>query len=175
MSCAKLKADLLAAREVREVILSAALTELAAEDTASLVFVSMAIPGRHKDLAGSAALFRWALAELGACLKPARLLRQDQDILGPYAILHVGMPAPETKRLCMAVEDSRPSARLLDLDVYHSGRRRLGRVEVGEPPRACLLCEQPAADCIRLKRHSLEALVDHANDLLTTFRGAVAG
>jgi holo-ACP synthase len=171
MSFAKLRAEILAARDSREATLAAVL----GRTPASLVFVSTALPGPRKDLAGSEALFRWALAELGVHLRSTQALAQGRDVLGPYAIVTVGMPAAKTKQACIAIEDSQPPARLLDLDVYGADGTRLGRLDIGKSPRLCLLCNQPAADCIRLKRHSMEELINHAQDLLAIVSGAAAG
>lgn len=174
MSFVRLRAEILAARDARQVLLDAALD--AALAGAGAVFVATAIPGPRKDLAGSGALFRWALAELEGRLGTTRALLQDRwDILGPYAIVAVDAPITATKRACIAIEDACPPARLLDLDVYDAAGRRVGRVDLGQPPRACLLCTQPAADCMRLRRHAMEALTHHAEHLLATFRCAAAG
>jgi holo-ACP synthase CitX len=86
--------------------------------------------------------------------------------LGPYAILRNTEPADAVKRACIAIEDSRPAARLLDLDVYDADGTRLGRIGFSAPPRACLLCNHPAVDCMRLHRHSPDRVIDHARHLL---------
>lgn len=166
MSCAKLKADILAAREAREAMLHALLGE------AATVFISTAIPGPHKELAGSEALFRWGLDALAAPHHRLRILAQGWDVLGLYAVAALAEPAALVKRHCMTIEGSWPAARLLDLDVYTADGRRLGRVDTGQPPRTCLLCPEPASDCIRLQRHAPETLIRHAEHLLACFRAA---
>jgi holo-ACP synthase len=171
MSCAKLKAEILAARDNREAMLNAVL----GTTPASLVFVSTALPGPRKDLTGSDDLFRWALTELERRLGSLQALAQGRDVLGPYAIVAVGLSAAITKQACVALEDSQPPARLLDLDIYGADGTRLGRLDIGQPARRCLLCNQPAADCIRLKRHATEELIHHAKNLLAIVSGAAAG
>ena len=44
--------------------------------------------------------------------------------------------------------------------------RAARRIGFGAPPRACLLCNHPAVDCMRLHRHSPDRVIDHARHLL---------
>jgi holo-ACP synthase len=164
MSCVRLQADILAARDAREAVLGQVLARAAGP--ATVVFVSMAIPGPCKTPPGSDALFGWGLAELTDRFDRVETWVRDWDALGPYAILEATEPADAVKRTCIAIEDSRPAARLLDLDVYDADGTRLGRIGFGVPPRACLLCNHPAVDCMRLHRHSLDRVIDHAHHLL---------
>ncbi len=162
MSYAKSQTELLAARDAREALLGS-LREFAGTP---LIFLSTAIPGVEKSPPGSDALFLWGRRQLGLRLPHCRHLVTRIDRLGWCAVFAVeGTPA-EVKRTCMTIEDSHTSARLLDLDVYTANGVQLGRTQIGAPVRRCLLCDQPASDCIRLRRHSIQALQAHVNDLL---------
>lgn len=162
MSYARLRAELLHARDGREVLVQAAL-----EGTpATVVMVSTVIPGPRKTPAGSERLVHWAVEELERRLSGAWLLARNRDALGLYALLATRQHAVEVKARCVAIEDSRPAARLLDLDVHPTPGRRLGRAELGLPPRPCLLCGEPAVDCMRLNRHPQQGLVRHVERLL---------
>ncbi|MDX1657016.1 MAG: citrate lyase holo-[acyl-carrier protein] synthase [Candidatus Competibacteraceae bacterium] len=171
MSCAKsasdLRAEILAARDNRETMIHT----LLAEGAASLVFVSLAIPGPDKNLPGSEALFRWALARL----QPAQRLVQGWDVLGRYQIVALNLDPVQAKRRACAIEDRHPAARLLDLDVYGPDGRQWSRTALGGKPRPCLLCHEPAGSCIRLQRHAPEAVIAHAKHLLTDFGHPAAG
>ena len=172
MSCDKsevesLRAEIIAARDSREAMIRVML----AEGAASLVFVSLAIPGPQKNLPGSEALFRWSLSRL----QPARRLVQGWDVLGLYQIVALTLDPVQAKGRACAIEDQHPAARLLDLDVYDPDGRQLGRTALGGNPRPCLLCDQPAGSCIRLQRHAPEALIAHAQRLLTDFGYSPAG
>lgn len=164
MSCARLQTELLAARDAREAVLGA----LLANTPGTLVMVSSALPGPDKTPPGSAALFAWGLAELHRRLGDGVDLAGGEDLLGPYRVVASALDARWVKTHCLAIEAASPAARLLDLDVYTEGVR-LGRADIGEAARRCLLCEQPAADCIRLRRHSLEALLERVHELLAPF------
>jgi holo-ACP synthase CitX len=131
-----------------------------------MLMVSTVIPGPRKELPGGEILFRWALAELADRLAEISLLARIQDALGPYVLLATSEPADEVKAMCVVIEDSRPAARLLDLDVYPAPGRRVGRAELGLPPRPCLLCSESAVDCMRLNRHPQQDLICHVENLL---------
>lgn len=166
-SFARLRSELLAAREAREALLSAIL----AEATVTIVFASTAVPGPCKCLPGGDALLRWGANRLDDC----RTIRGGFDVLGPYAVLAVAAEPRAAKRACLAIENGHPAARLLDLDVYGLNGVRVGRTDLSEPARPCLICEQPAVDCIRLQRHPMEVLVARAESLLAMFHAAAAG
>lgn len=165
MSYARLRSELLAARDAREALLGSILAEAAT----TIIFASTAVPGPHKRPPGIDALLRWGVDRLKHRINACQLLLSESDLLGPYAVLSVGAEPRIAKLTCLTIENDHPAARLLDLDVYAADTARIGRVDVGEPPRRCLLCEQPAVNCIRLNRHSMEALLERVQYLLEAF------
>ena len=166
----KLRSELLAARDAREILLAS----LRAETTAILVFVSTAIPGPEKRPPGAQALLDWGLARLQNQIAECHLLVAGCDPLGPYAVLAVGGQTAATKYACIGIENGYPAARLLDFDVYAASGTRLGRADIGEQARPCLACGEPAFDCIRAKRHSPESLLERVDTLLKPFDLAAA-
>lgn len=64
-----------------------------------------------------------------------------------------------------AVEDSFPAARLFDFDVIVPGEGKLSRA-VG---RRCLICDAPAAECARSRKHGLAEVKRATGDLLKAF------
>ncbi len=171
MSYASLRSELLAARDARDALLAT----LLAKHPATLIFASTAIPGPDKSPPGSQALFDRGMARLRRKLGSSRELAGGHDLLGPYRMLACTADPHWIKNLCLAIETAEPTARLLDLDVYPSTGTRIGRAELGVPPRPCLLCEQPASDCIRLRRHAMAAILDHVHTLLSPFEHPAAG
>ena len=165
MSYAKLRVELLAAREAREALLAAVLREA----TAALVLISSAIPGPDKTPPGSAALFAWGLQELQQRLGNCRIMAEGDDVLGPYCIIAAAGDIHALKTTALDIETALPAACLLDLDVYSADGMRIGRAELGAPARRCLLCAEPAVDCIRLNRHPMERLLEHVGQLLSSF------
>jgi holo-ACP synthase CitX len=165
MSYARLRAEILATRDARE----AALDVVLRQTTATVIVASTVVPGPRKKPPGIDTLLRWGLARLEHRIDACRLLLSESDLLGPYAVFSTATEPRLAKHACIAVENSHPASRLLDLDVYAATATRIGRVQLGELPRSCLLCAQPATDCIRLNRHPMEALLEHVDYLLEAF------
>lgn len=166
MSYARLRVELLAAREAREALLAALLRSA----TEALILISNAIPGPNKTPPGSAALFAWGVQELCQRIEgDYRIMAEGEDALGPYCIIAAAVDPYPLKATALDIETALPAACLLDLDVYSADGMRIGRAELGAPARRCLLCAEPAVDCIRLHRHPMERLLEHVGQLLSAF------
>lgn len=100
------------------------------------------------------------LAELG----------REQDALGQYAIFALEADPVGVKRRCVAIESRELPMRLLDLDVYSANASQIDRHSIGLVARTCLLCDQPAVDCIRAKRHLFQDVIGRVHALLARFR-----
>ena len=59
------------------------------------------------------------------------------------------------KRQVIGWEEQHPLGRLWDIDVYDPVLGPLSRAELQLPPRQCLLCSAPGAECARSRRHTL--------------------
>ena len=44
--------------------------------------------------------------------------------------------------------------------------RPMTRAEIGLPERRCLICERPARECIRARRHTADELLARYNEIL---------
>ena len=166
MLSAKLKSELLAAREQREM---QRLT-VGREVDRTLLQIGLNLPGIDKSPAGGAELLRWALQCCHGLLPAAELLLQGEDLLGPWALLSTSLSAVDVKRRTVVVETQRAAARLLDIDVYDLHGMVVGRREIAVKPRGCLLCSLNAVDCIRLKNHDYSELKVRIDELLAPFR-----
>jgi holo-ACP synthase/triphosphoribosyl-dephospho-CoA synthase len=71
----------------------------------------------------------------------------------------------EVKKKLEAVEDSFPAARLFDFDVLTEDGTKLSR----NVSRRCLICDAPAAECARSRRHGLDAVKAATDRLLRQF------
>ena len=158
--------SLLDARDSRQEALALVLSE----GPCATLFLSLNIPGAEKSPPGSEAIFLWALGELSLRFPGLALPMVARDALGPYAIIGVEIEPLAAKMCCIDLETSHPAARLIDLDVYSSTGVQIGRASLDLPRRTCLLCKQPAVECMRAKCHSFEEIVGKAHDLLAPFR-----
>jgi holo-ACP synthase CitX len=91
---------------------------------------------------------------------------------GGEVILLVDAPPLELKKMAIAIEDGEAIGRLLDIDVHTAAADGLevgctiSRFDLGLPGRRCLLCDAPAHECARSRRHSLEELKKKIAQLL---------
>ena len=134
------------------------------------LFLALNIPGGDKTPPGAEALFLWMLNQLPAVLPGFLESSKFHDVLGPYAILGLDSDPKVVKKACVHLEAGHPASRLIDLDVYSPNGQQVDRSSLGLPARACLVCDQPAVDCIRAKRHSLHSVIHRVHELLAPFR-----
>lgn len=166
MSSARFAGKFLAAREARQELLSRALRA----GRPATLFVSLNLPGPDKAPPGTTELFRRGCAQIAETFPGSLLVATDRDDLGHFALRLIDADPLAIKRLCIDIEESHPAARLLDLDVYASETVQIGRASLSLPARRCLVCDQPAVDCMRTQRHAIGEVIAKAHELLTPFR-----
>ncbi len=166
MSSVKFANRFLAARDARQELLSRALCG----GRPAVLFVSLNLPGPDKSPPGATALFRRGGEQIAETFPGSLLLAVDRDALGHFALRVLDAEPLAVKRLCIVIEESHPAGRLLDLDVYSPASGQIGRAHLGLPARRCLLCDQPAVDCMRTRRHASGEVIALAHELLAHFR-----
>ena len=155
----------LEARDARQQAVNRLLGPARPGDAASLLLLSANIPGEEKHRPGVARLLRNALSALTGAIGLKGLL-SGRDLLGPFHIGRSNLPPAEAKRIAVAIEAENPAGRLVDVDVYRPDGSQLDRAALGLSPRACLLCSEPARECILLQRHSTAELLERVDSLL---------
>lgn len=125
-----------------------------------LLCFTMNIPGPEKwsrDVAIGFYLGCWFLDD---ALKGRNLLYKKitTGITGGEGYYVVDMPAKELKKIAMEIEQVDPVGRLFDMDVLTPEGTKISRQELGQKPRACLLCDNEAVVCARSRAHSLDEL-----------------
>jgi triphosphoribosyl-dephospho-CoA synthase len=166
MNDPELRADLLEARDARQASAQSALGR-----GVSILMISANMPGADKHRPGVARMLSRALDSLQGAIG-LEMLESPRDRLGPFH-LAVSRAAPaDAKRAALAIEAASPSGRLLDLDVYGPDGGQLDRAGLGLPPRPCLVCGEPARECILLRRHGERELLARVDELLRPWRPA---
>lgn len=90
-------------------------------------------------------------------------------LTGPERFYLVDGDFKKLKQCAVSFEDSTPSRRLFDLDVLINDAdniRSISRTELGENPRKCLICNLPAKECGRSRRHQVSDLQIKVNQLI---------
>jgi holo-ACP synthase len=151
--------QILASREHRAACQVAALARF----QKPLVSMTVVMPGPVKDGPLPRTVLAEALREVHAALSTRNwpvLWREGRwSHTGPEGIYVVDVEAAQLlKAAAVELEDRHPPGRLWDLDVIAPGQRMLSRQQIGLLPRRCLVCERPAAECGRARRHSLQEL-----------------
>ncbi len=158
--------QMLAARELRAARQAAALAWFGRP----LVSVTAVTPGPVKDGPLPRRVLAQALAEIDAVcgrrhwpMLSRAVFAQDT---GPEALYAIDADAGLLKSATVELEEQHPLGRLWDLDVIAPGPRILSRKQFGYPARRCLVCERPAFECGRSRRHGVEALLSAIGELV---------
>ena len=123
----------------------------------SLASITVNLPGPNKDRPEALALVRYAVCTL-AELFEAVFQETQALVTGPIGFVCCSAPAEVLKRAAVAIEETGSFGRLLDIDVFAETGVLLSRGEEAKSKRRCFLCEQPAAVCMRERRHRPEEL-----------------
>lgn len=85
----------------------------------------------------------------------------------------MGVDAPEkaVKQAMTDIEDKERTGRLFDIDVIGLNGQKISRTEIGKSERKCMICDRPAYECARSRKHSVEELLTYIAELLHSERG----
>ncbi|GKT02891.1 citrate lyase holo-[acyl-carrier protein] synthase [Furfurilactobacillus sp. WILCCON 0119] len=169
-------ADVLANRDERVALQQ----ELAARYPGkTVVAIKLNIPGPIKNNQQLGRLFdtglnQWRSRVTGAGLAVIDSVSWDKPT-GREQFYVIDGKGDQLKHLAVEFEDQYEVGRLFDVDVLMAldgHLRALSRTNFGLPVRQCLLCERPAKDCARSRRHSVEDLQEAIS---TTYAGLFGG
>lgn len=155
--------QMLEARERRVSLQNKMLTD--AEPAQCLVCLTMNIAGDVKRTPMTRMLFDHGMAELESLDFRIREKALLDEPTGSEAFWLLDEEGTRVKAVLEALEEAFPAARLYDFDVIMPGGNKLSRA-VG---RRCLICDAPAAECARSRRHGLEEVRKKTNGLLREF------
>lgn len=85
---------------------------------------------------------------------------------GPEGYFAVDMDAQTLKEKMVAIEESHPLGRLMDIDVLSAPGVQVSRSHLGQNPRKCLVCGNMAAACARSRAHPPEQILAAVDGLL---------
>lgn len=94
----------------------------------------------------------------------------DRQVLwlptGAEAMWCVAHPAAEIKAQCIELEQTHPLGRLWDFDIFCPQNGQVGRHSLDRSTRRCLVCDEPAHNCARSRRHPLDEVVNRVEGLI---------
>lgn len=139
---------------------------------ASLISLSLNIPGSLKLSHNAVVLFEIAVREIRTCLERETLMLVAFEsvfaLSGAEGLFVCHAQAKVLKNMTCQIEEEHPLGRLMDIDVLDTEGKSLSREAFGYPKRRCLVCEREAKACAREQRHAYEALHRHIDALVQT-------
>ncbi|MDS0526496.1 citrate lyase holo-[acyl-carrier protein] synthase [Clostridium sp. SHJSY1] len=139
----------------------------------TLVSFTLNIPGKEKNNA----IFSKA-HEKGICLLEEEFRKENISVIykevnktsaGLEAFFNIDGDSMFVKKITVSIEEESHIGRLFDLDVFTSEGKQVSRTELGLPQRKCLLCDDNAKVCGRMRKHSTEELICKINQLINNF------
>ena len=136
----------------------------------AIVAVKLNIPGPIKNNEMIRHLFELGLNSFLKFLKSKNVLIKLQanwnKETGNEAFFTSETEPVEMKKCAVDFEDNDPLGRLFDIDVMGKGKASsISRVILGLPVRKCFICNRPAKECARSRRHSVADLQQKINQV----------
>lgn len=136
----------------------------------TLVVLTVIVPGSEKRTPASLAVAHAAMEELRRSFAGEILHCEERDLPTGYeAFMTVAPAAGESKRRCVAIEESHPLGRLMDIDVIGSDGTPLQRGILDKSRRRCLICGNEARYCMRARLHSPQELNAKIEELVNGY------
>ena len=161
--------ELLSAREARAARQAAAVARF----SKPLVSITIVMPGPVKDGRFPRRAMAIALQEFDAVVSSAKWPLLSREVhwwkTGPEAIYVLDVDANVLKLRTVDLEERHPIGRLWDLDVITAGGAGLSRKQLTMPARRCLVCDRPAHECGRSRRHPLNELLKTIRDMVNEY------
>ncbi|AEV94580.1 citrate lyase holo-[acyl-carrier protein] synthase [Pediococcus claussenii] len=139
----------------------------------TVIATKLNIPGPIKNNDKIHQLFEWGNKQFLQMLESndgfKTLDEIDWDLpTGPESFRVTSMSALQIKKIAIDFEDSSQIGRLFDIDVLNSEvdeGRPISRTELEMPVRNCLICDRPAKECARSRRHSVSDLQEKISSI----------
>lgn len=90
-------------------------------------------------------------------------------ITGPEGYFSIDIDPLELKKISVKIENGHQLGRIFDIDVFDSNYRQISRSDLDLSPRKCLICEEEAKICNRLKKHTLEELIERIDNIYNLY------
>lgn len=135
-----------------------------------LVDVNMNIPGPIKNNRYLEKLFQTGVADLESIFKRSnfdyQLITNWNMATGCENFYILKNDVKDVKRACINFEDETKLGRLFDADVLIKNKKAaISRKDFGINPRQCFICNRPAKECSRSRRHSVQELQDYISEI----------
>lgn len=162
--------QVLAAKDYR-VALQQAIFQKYPDNT--LVDINLNIPGQIKNNQYLIELFNYGIKQLekewqdrGYKYRLVKALNNDAGCENFYILQE---SSKQVKLSTISFEENSPIGRLFDADVLVKGQPAISRKELNYEVRRCFLCNRPAKECARSRRHSIDEMQQYISELYTRY------
>lgn len=141
----------------------------------SLLSITMNIPGNIKTSSVLQSVFDQFIAETKKKFKNIEIkyFKSSHLSTGSEGYLFINIDPLRLKKMMVEIEENHPLGRVFDLDVlvFESGIiRDIKRQEVGVTSRKCYICNRPAKECARSKKHTIEEMQEYIAGLVQAYK-----
>lgn len=136
----------------------------------TLISFMLNIPGEVKSSSKTREFQKYYVNEIKAILKQnnIEILYEDfryKDTGDEYFAI-VNGDAVVVKNLMINLEESKKECRLLDIDIFDKSINQISRQKLGFDSRKCLVCGEESKFCMRNGTHTIEEIIEQANNFL---------
>jgi len=165
--------DMLDARERRVALRHAFFS--GSDPPQTLLQITVNIPGPVKNSDMIRDIYEEAIRSVNDHLPGAEFLPESSGDLktGPEGYCRLSLTGDEAKSKTSLLEDRCPLGRLWDMDVFTDPDHSVSRRDLGLESRRCYLCDSPAHECSRSRRHSLDRIGIHIENLYREYAGRI--
>ena len=157
--------DLLASRDTRQ----ARQQQWIGLHQVTLISFTVVFPGAIKDSHLVRHIFNQglnALKQVALCRQWVLLSQQSFALkTGPECFVAVDADANLVKKALIEAEELSPIGRLWDFDVFDAQGQQYSRSQLNQTSRSCLICDNEAKVCARLRTHPLSEILNRIEEL----------
>jgi holo-ACP synthase len=84
---------------------------------------------------------------------------------GREGFISVDLDPYQAKKIAAEIEDTHDLGRIFDIDVFDQLHNQLNREAIQLMPRKCLLCDEEALVCMKMKNHTYEELIEKVEEI----------
>lgn len=148
--------DILDARENRAYLQE----ELIKEFSLPLLVIRANYPGIDKNNKTTTYIIEIMYEAILSRVSPINIKKID-SFEGIVYLLSIDILPSQLKKMTVDIETTHPLGRLVDIDILDLNNHTLSRTDLGSPPRRCFICSDPAHNCVRSRKHSLEEILKY--------------
>lgn len=93
----------------------------------------------------------------------------DSGFDGNSIIASLKLDPDAAKRIAVRLEEVHALGRIFDIDIYGVDGVPFSRTDLDLSPRKCIVCGENARECIWLKKHGIEEILNCINEMIKQY------